>query len=371
MGKELKLKTSWKSQTTLIHFGVDFALTAKLKELFEESNSRIVVVTDNYLEKLYRSQLESFLDLKIFSFPAGEASKTRETKEMLEDHLLSHNFGRDTVIIALGGGVVGDVVGFLASTYCRGVPYIQVPTSLLAMVDSSVGGKTGVNTPYGKNMIGTFYPPEEVWIDSAFLKTLPERQWGNGLVEMIKAGLIASPSLFETLKENSDRIEARDLEFILERIYESVVIKKEIVERDPEEAKGSRRMLNLGHTFGHALEVMEHYELDHGRAVAIGILGSCFASTQLGYLDKETSDEIKIAFLKYGIELQYEHKHSLDEWMSVLARDKKSILGSPRIVMLESIGNVLPFDGEYCDELDFPLLEKTLDWMHENFYRPS
>lgn len=370
MEKELKLKTSWTPQATLIHFGVDFALTTQLEKLLEETESRVVVITDSHLEKLYRSQIEH-MDLKIFSFPAGEASKSRETKEMLEDHLIAHNFGRDTLIVALGGGVVGDVVGFLAATYCRGVPYIQIPTSLLAMVDSSVGGKTGVNTPHGKNMIGSFYPPEEVWIDSGFLKTLPDGQWGSGLVEMIKAGLITSPALYEALKNNRDRIQSRDLEFILERIYESVVIKKEIVERDPEEEKGTRRMLNLGHTFGHALEVMENYELDHGRAVAIGILGSSFASNALGHLDEAALEEIKATFIQYGIQLWYEHEHSLDEWMSVLARDKKALRGSPRIVMLETIGNVLPFDGEYCDELDFPLLEKTLDWMHEHFYRPS
>lgn len=370
MEKELKLKTSWQSQTTHIQFGVDFALSTELAKLCEDATSRIALVTDSHLEKLYQSQIEH-LDLKIFSFPAGEENKTRETKEMLEDHLLSHNFGRDCMIVALGGGVVGDVAGFLASTYCRGVPYIQIPTSLLAMVDSSVGGKTGLNTPYGKNMVGTFYPPKEVWIDGVFLKTLPEEQWGNGLVEMIKAGLIASPSLFESLKTSTGRIQSRDLEFILERIYESVAIKREIVEHDPEEEKGMRRMLNLGHTFGHALEVMENYKLPHGRAVAMGILASSFASNSLGHLNQATLEEIKAIFTQYGIKLSYEHEHTLDEWMSVLARDKKSLRGSPRIVMLDAIGSVLSFGGEYCDELEFPLLEKTLNWTHENFYRPS
>lgn len=370
MDKELKLKTSWKPKTTTIHFGRNFALEKALTNLLEKTEKRVAIITDHHLEKLYRSEIEH-LDLKIFSIEPGETSKSRESKEMLEDHLLSHNFGRDSLLIALGGGVTGDIAGFLASTYCRGIPYFQIPTSLLAMVDSSVGGKTGVNTPYGKNMIGAFNPPEEVWIDVEFLKTLPDRQWAIGIVEMIKAGLIASPSLFNALKTHHEAFKNRDLDFILDRVFESVAIKKEIVEEDPEEEKGIRRMLNLGHTFGHALEVMEHYTLDHGSAVAIGTMGSCYASHQLGFLSTEEFNEIRELFELYQIPLTYHSEHGIDEWMSQLVRDKKALMGTPRIVMIDTIGNVIPFDGEYCDELDFSILDQTLNWMHEQFYRPS
>lgn len=370
MEKELKLKTSWKAQTTHVHFGNDRVFTKLLKPLLDETNHRVVAITDTHVDKLYRDKLESF-DIKVFSFPPGEANKSRETKQMLEDHLLSHNFGRDTLILSIGGGVVSDVVGFLASTYCRGVPYILIPTSFLAMVDAAVGGKTGVNTPYGKNLIGTFYPPKEVWIDGIFLKTLPESQWINGLVEMIKAGLIASPSLYNALKDNVELWKKRDLDFIMQRIYESVSIKLDIVEKDPEEERGMRRMLNLGHTFGHALENLEKYTLDHGRAVAIGILTSCYLSKELGYLDEKIFEEIRRLFTLYQIPLYYTKEHTLEQWMAILARDKKSRLGTPRMVLIDEIGSVMPFDGEYCDEIDFSLLEQTLLWMHEQFYRPS
>jgi 3-dehydroquinate synthetase len=199
MDKELKLKIRYKPKTTTIHFGLNFALAKGLTSLLKKIEKRIAIITDHHLDKLYRSKIEQ-LGLSIFSIEPGETSKSRKTKEILENHLLSHNFGRDSLLIALGGGVIGDITGFLASTYCRGIPYFQIPTSLLAMVDSSIGGKTGVNTPYGKNMIGAFNPPEQVWIDVEFLKTLPERQWTIGIVEMIKASLIASPFLFNSLK---------------------------------------------------------------------------------------------------------------------------------------------------------------------------
>jgi 3-dehydroquinate synthetase len=150
-----------------------------------------------------------------------------------------------------------------------------------------------------------------------------------------------------------------------------VSIKKEIVEEDPEEQKGVRRMLNLGHTFGHALEVMEHYTLNHGSAVAIGIMGSCYVSHKLGFLPSEEFDEIRELFKLYEIPLKYQSEHGIDQWMSQLVRDKKALMQTPRIVMIDKIGNVIPFDGEYCDKLDSLILDQTLNWIHEQFYCPS
>lgn len=366
MEKELKLKTSWPSQSTDILFGVDFALRRRLEELIGER--RMVVVCDSNTEKLYAPLIEH-LDLQIFSFQSGETSKTRETKSMLEDLLLSHNFGRDTLIVALGGGVVCDVVGFLASTYCRGVPLVMIPTSLLAMVDASVGSKTAVNTPYGKNMIGTFYPPEEVLIDAAFLETLPEKQWRNGVAEILKSALIASPSLFLAMKDCAPKWKERDLDFIMERIYESVVIKKDIVEADPEEEGGLRRILNLGHTFGHALEVLEDFAIEHGEAIAIGMLVSCYISEKMGLLPIDSLREIRGVFELYDMPLHLSKEHNFDDLMSILSRDKKSLQGIPRFVLLEEIGKPSPFGGEYCTEVEFPLLEEAIDWMHQEFLK--
>ncbi|NGX37796.1 MAG: 3-dehydroquinate synthase [Chlamydiae bacterium] len=366
MDKEFKLKTHWKTQITQVHCGIDFALSEKLPALLDEEERKVVIITDTHVEKLYHTQMEH-LDVKIFSFPAGEASKTRETKSMLEDHLLSHNFGRDSLIIGLGGGVVGDVTGFLAANYCRGIAHIQIPTSLIAMVDASIGGKTAVNTAYGKNMIGAFYPPEAVWIDGAFLATLPQKQKKSGIVEMIKAGLIESPSLFDSMKENVDKWETHDLEFIMDRIYESVTIKRDIVEDDPEEEKGSRRILNFGHTFGHALEMLEDYQIDHGEAVAIGILVASFISNKMGLLPKEAFDKVREIFQLYQIPLKISMQHSLDDWMSALALDKKALKGTPRLVLLEEIGRVAPFNGNFCSEVEFPLLEEAITWIYEQF----
>jgi 3-dehydroquinate synthase len=367
--KELKLKTSWKAQVTKIHFGIHHALSTRLPELIEESERKVVIITDEHIEKLYKRDLE-VLDVGIFSFPPGENFKTRETKAMLEDHLFTHNYGRDSIIVGIGGGVVNDVAGFLASTYCRGVPLIQIPTSLLAMVDASIGGKTGVNTPYGKNLVGTFYPPQEVWIDGRFLTTLPERQKINGIVEIIKASLIASPSLFEELFEQVDQWQANALDLLMDLIFESVEIKLDIVERDPEEEKGIRRQLNLGHTFGHALEVLEGYQMEHGEAIAIGTLVSCYISQKMGYLDQTSFERIQEIFKLYNVPLRIQKMHNFDDMMATLIRDKKSLKSSPRVVLLEQIGEVATFDGEYCTEVDFPLLEEAIDWMYERFYHP-
>ncbi|NGX47708.1 MAG: 3-dehydroquinate synthase [Chlamydiae bacterium] len=366
MEKELKLKTHWKSQVTRIHFGMNAVFETKLPELLEKETRKCVIFVDSNIEKLYMTQLEK-LDCKIFSFPAGEASKSRETKSMLEDHLLSHNFGRDSLVIGMGGGVVNDLSGFLASTYCRGIPHIQIPTSLLAMVDAAIGGKTSVNTPYGKNMIGSFSPPREVWIDGGFLRTLPKKQWTNGIVEVIKAGLIASPSLIRSRLKDHQKWEQQDLTFIMDRIFESVSIKLDIVEKDPEEEKGLRRILNLGHTFGHALETLEDFQMNHGIAVAIGILISCFISNKMGLLSKSAFEEIEEIFRLYQIPLRLDKQHSIDDFMATLVLDKKAVQSSPRIVLLKSIGEVASFNGEYCTEVEFPLLEEAIFWMHERF----
>lgn len=349
MLKELKTKTS------RIHFGEAFE--KKLVNLLDKEDRRCVIITDSNVEKLYQNKLD-ILDCHLFSFPAGESSKTREMKVMLEDNLLSHNFGRDTLIIGIGGGVTSDLSGFLASTYMRGVGHIQIPTTLLSMVDAAIGGKTGVNTPYGKNMIGTFHPPEEIWIDETFLSTLPKKQMANGVVEIIKAGLIASPSLFESMREKAS---------IMDRIYESVVIKADIVDMDPKEEKGMRRILNLGHTFGHAIEVLEDFQIEHGEAVAIGILTSCYISHKMDLLPQEEFAEIEKIFEQYEIPLKLTKTRPIDDYMSLFATDKKSVKAFPRFVLLESIGKVASFDEEYCSRVEFSLLEEAISWMHRRF----
>jgi len=368
MEKELKLKTAGDTHTTEIRFGIDFVLEKRLPEIVEETEKKVVVITDNVVEKLVAPKIDH-LDLTIFSFPAGESSKSRETKSMLEDALLSHHFGKDSLLISLGGGVVGDVGGFVAATYCRGIPLIQIPTTLLGMVDAAIGGKTGVNTPYGKNMIGAFHPPNEVLIDGAFLSTLPEEEWTNGVAELLKAGLIASPELFNSLRDEHHKWEARDLSLIMQQIFHGVDIKRDIVEEDPFEQKGIRRILNFGHTIGHALERLENYEIRHGSAIAIGMLVSCYISEKMGLLESSAFAMIRETIEQYKIPLVLPREYTLDELIQTLAIDKKSLKTIPRLVLLNAIGSVHPFDGEYCSEVDFPLLDEAISWMHSQFVK--
>jgi 3-dehydroquinate synthase len=360
----MKIKTVRPNLLTEVTFGVRFALEEALPALIDESDKKTVLITDSNIEKLYQTRLEK-LNIKTFSFPAGEPSKTRETKALLEDHLLSHHFGKDSQIIALGGGVVTDLVGFLASTYCRGVPLILVPTTLLGMVDACIGGKTGVNTPYGKNAVGTFYPPEEVIIDAGFLTTLPYDQLIGGLVEVIKYGLIQSKPLFEKIESSKERWESLDLPFIMEIIQLSLKIKHEIISEDPFEEKGTRRMLNFGHTIGHALETLENYHLDHGSGVALGMAAACVISKGRGLISQAEFDRILALLTLYKIPLYRPKSHSIDDLMSVLARDKKALLATPRFVLLKEIGLVEPYGGEYCDAALFEEIEEAFNWIYK------
>lgn len=370
MEKELKLKTVRKPFQTKIEVGFDYVLSEYLPKFIETSERFPAIITDDAVAKIYKEQLK-YLGAPIFTFPAGEGSKTREVKAMLEDDLLTHNFGRDTMIISLGGGVVGDLTGFLAATYLRGVPHIHIPTSLLAMVDAALGGKTAVNTPYGKNSIGAIYPADEIWIDGKFLETLTQRQWNNGTIELIKAGLIDSPALFQSLFDNAQKWKKKEMDFVMDRIYEGLLIKKEVVEEDPTETLGLRRTLNFGHTFGHALEILENFQLQHGEAVVVGIMVASYMSKELGYLSDGDFQKIEQIFSLYEIPIVIHHQYDIEQIMKIFARDKKAIKGTPRFVLLEEIGKAVPFDGEYCTTVNFEVLEKATHWMNEQFFRPA
>lgn len=309
---------------------------------------RYALITDHHVEELYGKSLTHHLksqgyDIELFSFPAGEASKTRATKQKLEDALLSQGYSRDTTIIALGGGVVTDLVGFLASTFCRGVELILIPTTLLAMVDAAIGGKTGVNTELGKNMIGSFYFPKSLLIHPGFLKTLPEQEWFNGQVEMLKAGLIADGDFFN----NFENIPVE------KAIARAIEIKRRIVARDPHE-KGLRRILNCGHTIGHALETISHYSISHGQAVAVGIVLESQISYEMGILKKQALEQIKTRFPPVALSFDPE------DILNVLHTDKKASARNPRFVLLQDIGTPVEFEGAYCAEVPPEIITKVL-----------
>ncbi len=298
------------------------------------------------------------LDVSLFTFPDGEQEKNRERKAELEDLLLSQKFGRDTTMIALGGGVTTDLIGFLASTYCRGVPLINVPTTLLGMVDAAIGGKTGINTRFGKNLIGTFYPASKILIDPTVLESLPTSEWISGLGEVIKYGLIRSKELFHAL-ENWQPKNPTYLEKILK---ECVAIKTDVVKADFNET-GLRRILNFGHTIGHALELLENYRMPHGLAVAIGMLVESHMSVTMGLLSPTEFKKIESLIRSFPFTLRLSPAVTLESLLSSLSLDKKSKCGTPRFVLLEKIGACAPFDGEYCSEVPEAILKESLSWM--------
>jgi 3-dehydroquinate synthase len=264
---------------------VEPGVLARLDRLVSEHlpQRRVAVIADDAVHQLYRNGRMGAAPWagETITFAAGEKSKTRETWARLTDTLMERGFGRDSGLIALGGGVTGDLAGFVAATYMRGLPYLQVPTTLLAMVDASVGGKTGVDTPQGKNLVGAFHPPVAVVADPQTLVTLPDRDFRAGLAEAVKHGLIADREYFEWMEANALEISSRGLDPLTRLIRRSVEIKAEVVSGDERES-GQRAILNAGHTVAHALERTSAYELSHGEAVALGLVVECELAEQLG-----------------------------------------------------------------------------------------
>lgn len=255
---------------------------------------RVALITDDIVGPLYAARAAEPMGRRVnlFSVPAGEENKTRQTWARLTDEMLEAGLGRDTVVVALGGGVVGDIAGFVAATFMRGVPVVQVPTTLLAMVDASVGGKTGVDTRHGKNLVGAFHNPAAVIIDPLVLTTLPERHTRAGFAEILKHGVIADAAYF---RQAQDFVEQqRDLALLQELIRRSIAIKADVVGRDERES-GVRKVLNFGHTVGHAIEAACNYEMLHGECVAIGMIVEARIAERIGVATKGTADGIQEA----------------------------------------------------------------------------
>ena len=332
--------------------------------------SRFAIITDDCVAPLYGGQLReclssSGMEAYLFSFPHGEQSKTRTTKELLENQLFEKGLGRDTCVIAIGGGVVMDMAGYIAATYCRGIPLVMVPTSLLGMVDACIGGKTGVNVPYGKNMLGCIYQPKKVVIDLSTLASLAKKELVNGVVEMIKHGLIADSKFFEELEKQSDQILALEFSMLEKVVFESCRIKKQIIEEDEKE-QGKRRLLNFGHTIGHALEMLSRYSLSHGEAVAIGLIVESYLSWKSGMLDQKSFDRIKNILVRYDLPLRLPGRFSVQDIFDAMALDKKSLRGQPRFVMIDAIGSPLFYQSNFCTHLEKSFVEIALKWMNDD-----
>jgi len=280
-----------------IHFGE--GILAEIGELSRSLSlgEKVIVITNpavgsRYSEVVSSSLMSAGFTVATYEIPDGESYKCSETLNSIYDSLITAGLTRDSFLVALGGGVVGDITGFAASTYLRGIPFIQVPTSLLAQVDSSVGGKTGINHPLGKNLIGAFYQPCLVMIDIATLDTLPEREYISGLAEVIKYGIVCDRSFFEFLVENRDEIVKRDPDCLVHVIRTSCALKASIVEQDEKEG-GYRAILNYGHSFAHAIEgITEYSRFLHGEAVAMGMARSAILSEMKGYASSEDTQRI-------------------------------------------------------------------------------
>lgn len=343
---------------------------ALLPDYCRALDKQIVIISDDQVpnETIFRVRdllNDAGLAVTVFYFPAGEIHKTRETKAQLENILLDQQYGRDTCLLALGGGVTTDLVGFLASTYCRGIPVIYLPTTLLAMVDASIGGKTGVNTRHGKNLIGTFYQPLAVFMEVNFLATLPLREWSNGMVEIIKHALIADAELFQQLQASAATFQ-QDQQLLLEIIYKSCLIKKNIVERDEKES-GIRQWLNYGHTIGHAVENIEGYCLSHGEAVAIGLLVETKLSIEAGFLAASVLTELQELLNAYQLPLTTRAFEDKERFLHQLQGDKKSQVRIPYFVMLDKIGRARMHAGAAAFSIEPDLLDKVLDWAAKRF----
>jgi 3-dehydroquinate synthase len=311
---------------------------------------RAAIVTNAVVAPLYLDRLASRLRgagvrITEIVLPDGEAYKNWETLNTIFDGLLANRCDRTTTIIALGGGVVGDLAGFAAASYQRGVPFIQVPTTLLAQVDSSVGGKTGINHPRGKNMVGAFWQPRLVLADTDTLNTLPDRELSAGMAEVIKYGLIRDLPLLDWLEANMDRLMARNADALAHAIERSCANKAEVVANDERETAkdGGRALLNLGHTFGHAIETGLGYgEWLHGEAVAAGTMMAATLSQRLGWLGQRDVDRVKNLLARAGLPVSGP-KLGIDRYIEFMGHDKKVIGGRLRLVLLKRLGEAVTF----------------------------
>ena len=273
--------------------------------------------------------------------PAGEQSKSRAQWAALSDQLLDRGFGRDSAIVALGGGVIGDLAGFVAATYLRGIPCLQVPTTLLAMLDASVGGKTGVDTPHGKNLIGAFHPPAAVVADPLVLRTLPEREYRAGLAEAVKHGLIADAGYFAWLGESAAAIARRDETTLATLVRRSVQIKAAVVGEDEREG-GRRAILNAGHTVAHAVEHASGYALPHGEAVALGLVAECELAEAMGIGRRGLGAEVAALLQRLGLPVRLEDGLPRDRVLAAMAADKKNRAARVRFALPRDVGTMFP-----------------------------
>ena len=325
-----------------IRFEKNFSYLAEEISKLGFVGHKLCVVTDSnvaplYLEAVKNALKEKFNQVYEFVIPAGEQNKTLDNIKKLYEYLILNRFDRKDCLVALGGGVIGDMTGFAAATYLRGIDFVQVPTTLLSQVDSSIGGKTGVDFDSYKNMVGAFHMPRLVYMNLSVLNTLSDEQFSCGMGEILKHGLIKNREYFTWCMDNADKIQERDYETLLYMIKESCKIKRDVVEKDPTE-KGDRALLNFGHTLGHAVEKLKNFEMLHGQCVAVGAVAAMKLSAMRGNVLEEDVANSEKCFEKFGLPVRAEGI-TAEQILQISKSDKKMEAGKIKFVLLQEVGN--------------------------------
>jgi 3-dehydroquinate synthase len=340
--------------------GILGSLWPKIEADFAGYN-KFVVTDENLVSAGHLQTLLGQENVPVFIIsPAGEASKNIDTAVSIIETMEKAYLGRDTLVIALGGGTVGDVAGFAAAIFKRGVPVVQIPTSTVAQADSSIGGKTGVDSSISKNAFGAFWHPAAVYIDVATLATLDDRQYRAGLVESVKHAIIADSEYFEFLETNLDAVLERKPDVLEQVAYWNCKIKGSVVEADPGE-RNLRRILNYGHTIGHAVEAASGFELLHGEAVAIGIIAAGLVEIEMNLSEPGRLERIRQILQKLDVPVKLPKDLADKDLIDLLKRDKKAVNKWPRFVLISKIGRVYSRDGQFAVEVAPELVERVLE----------
>ncbi len=327
-----------------IYIEDSFGALVDALEPFALADRKVCIVTDSNVDPLYGAEVEDMIgaisgECVRYVFPAGEESKTLDTVKEIYKFLIGNHFNRKDLLIALGGGVVGDLTGYTAATYLRGIEFIQIPTTLLSQADSSIGGKTGVDFDGYKNMVGAFYMPRLVYMNMATLQSLNDRQFYSGFAEVMKSALIKDGNFYEWLIDQMYEICERDVETLSEMVERSCIIKKLVVEKDPLE-KGDRALLNFGHTIGHAIEKYMNFTMTHGECVALGCVAAAFISWKKNWLSMEEYYEIRDMFVPFYLPISIDNL-DIEKVLQLTKSDKKAENGYIKFILLKKVGKAL------------------------------
>lgn len=326
---------------------------------------KVCIVTDSNVGPLYAQEVAAIVKqccqvVVVYTMPAGEENKTLDVVKDIYKELIENHFDRKDVLLALGGGVVGDLTGYTAATYLRGVSFIQVPTTLLSQTDSSIGGKTGVDFDSYKNMVGAFHMPKLVYMNMSTLNTLDGRQFASGMAEVLKHGIIKNARFYEWLIDNFNEINDKDSETLEEMIYQSCLVKKEVVEKDPTE-QGDRALLNFGHTLGHAIEKFKNFSLYHGECVALGCICAAIISYKRQLISAEECYEIRDMFMPFNLPITIDDIDT-EEIIRLTKSDKKADGNTIKFILLKKVGKAFIDRTVTEDEMRFALNEINFDY---------